>query len=412
MTRPITRYPRYAAAGLSTVLLLACTGRDVDRAALGSIDTLASPAAPGSGEPNLATGTDGRVYLSWIEPVGDSAHALRFSTLENETWSSPRTIAQRSDFFVNWADFPSIVPLSDRALAAHWLQRSGGAKYAYEVRISHSADGGATWSEPLVPHRDGTATEHGFVSLFPFRDSLGAIWLDGRNFAQDSSTKGANMMLLMTAIAPGGAPGAERVLDERVCDCCQTSLAVAATGPIVVYRDRLEGEIRDISVIRWADTGWSRPSVVQADNWKIDACPVNGPAIAADGERVAVAWFTSARDSARVYLATSANSGRSFGEAVRIDDGNPVGRVDVEVDGRGGTIVSWMEFTSGQQADVRVRRIGPDGERSTSSVVAHTSGARASGFPRMTAQGKEVVFAWTEAGSPARIRVARTRLDE
>jgi hypothetical protein len=390
--------------------LLGCETSERDRAVLGPIDTLVSPAANGSGEPNLATGPDGRVYLSWLEPHGNSAHALRFSTLEEDGWSAPRTIAQRSDFFVNWADFPSLIPLSKRTLAAHWLQRNGTAKYAYEVRITHSIDGGETWSEPLVPHRDGTATEHGFVSLFPFRDSLGAIWLDGRNFAAAPTGAGANMMLVMTAIAPTGGAGPEHVLDERVCDCCQTSLAMASSGPVVAYRDRLEGEIRDISVSRWSDTGWSRGTVVHADNWRIDACPVNGPAIDAAGDRVAVAWFTSARDTARVYLAWSGDAGASFGPPIRIDDGNPVGRVDVELNDEGIAVVSWVEFTSGQQADVRVRRVNADGTRSASMVVARTSGGRASGFPRMTARGDDLILAWTEAGTPSRIRVARARL--
>lgn len=398
------------AAALALAALLGCERGEQDRAVLGPIDTLVSPAAGGSGEPNLATGPDGRVYLSWLEPEGDSVHALRFSTLEEGGWSAPRTIARRSDFFVNWADFPSLVPLSDRALAAHWLQRNGSAKYAYEVRIAHSSDGGETWSEPLVPHRDGTPTEHGFVSLFPFRDSLGAIWLDGRNFAAVPKGEGANMMLVMTAIAPTGAAGAERVLDERVCDCCQTSLAMASSGPIVVYRDRLEGEIRDISVARWSDTGWARGTVVHADNWVIDACPVNGPAIDAAGDRVAVAWFTSARDSARVYLAWSADAGASFGPPVRVDDGNPVGRVDVELDREGNAVVSWVEFTAGQQADVRIRRIHADGTPSASTVVARTTSGRASGFPRMTAHEGDLILAWTEAGTPSRIRVARARL--
>jgi hypothetical protein len=391
-------------------LLPGCASGERDQATVGPIDTLVSPAASGSGEPNLATGPDGRIYLSWIEPQGDSAHALRFSTLGNGGWSAPRTIAQRSDFFVNWADFPSLLPLSERILAAHWLQRSGSAKYAYEVRITQSSDGGATWSEPRVPHRDGTATEHGFVSLFPFRDSLGAIWLDGRNFAGAAKGESADMMLFMTAIAPTGAAGGERVLDERVCDCCQTSLATASSGPVVVYRDRLDGEIRDISVIRWSDTGWSQGTVIHADNWKIDACPVNGPAIAAAGEQVAVAWFTSARDSARVYLARSIDAGVTFEAPIRIDDGNPVGRVDVELDNQGGTIVSWMEFTSDQQAEVRVRRVSANGVRAGSAVVARTSGARASGFPRMATRGDDLIFAWTEAGIPQRIRVARARL--
>jgi hypothetical protein len=406
MTRSIVRY----VTGLPLLLLLGCAVGGIEGAAIGSIDTLASPAAPGSGEPNLAAGPDGRVYLSWLEPAGDAGHALRFSTLDGEEWSPPRTIVKRSDLFINWADFPSVVPLSERRLAAHWLQRSGSATYAYGVRIAQSSDGGETWSAPVVPHRDDTPTEHGFVSLFPFRDSLGAIWLDGRNFARVAKGQTANMMLLTASVAPEGRVGAERVLDDRVCDCCQTSIALASSGPVVVYRDRLEGEIRDISLVRWSNSGWTTSTVVHGDGWKIDACPVNGPAIAADGQRVAVAWFTSAHDTARVYLARSDDAGATFGPPVRIDDGRPVGRVDVELDDRGAAVVSWMEFTSGQQADVRARYVDPDGARSASTIVARSTGARASGFPRMIAAGDELIFAWTDASTPAQVRVARARL--
>jgi hypothetical protein len=311
--------------------------------------------------------------------------------------------------FVNWADFPSVVPLAGRRLAAHWLQRSGKEKYAYDVRVSQSSDNGETWSTPVIPHRDGTATEHGFVSLFPFRDSLGAIWLDGRNFSRATKGTKPNMMLVMTSIAANGATGPEHVLDERVCDCCQTSLALASAGPVLVYRDRLAGEIRDISVARWSGSAWTEGKVVHSDGWKIDFCPVNGPAIDAAGERVAVAWFTSAGDSARVYLALSADGAATFGSPTRVDDGRPVGRVAVQLTDRG-TAVSWMEFTSGQQADVRVRYIGADGVPSPSTVVAHSTGVRASGFPRMIAADDALVFAWTEAATPARVRTARMRL--
>ena len=395
----------------SLALLLGCETDSRRHAAFGPVDTLPSPAAGGSAEPNLMTGPDGRVYLSWLEPRGDSTHALRFSTLDEDGWAPARTIVERPDLFVNWADFPSLTALPSRRLAAHWLQRSGKDKYAYEVRIAQSMDGGRTWSASVVPHRDGTATEHGFVSLFPFRDSLGAVWLDGRRFAGAGQGESPNMMLFMTTIARSGATGAERILDERVCDCCQTALAIAASGPVVVYRDRSDGEIRDIGVARWSDTGWVRGPVVHADDWRIDACPVNGPAIDAAGDNVAVAWFTGARDTARVYFARSADGGRTFGAPVRIDEGNPVGRVDVELDDDGDAVVSWLEFASEQQADVRLRRVGVDDAPSRSIVVARTSGARASGFPRMSVSGNHLVLAWTEAGTPSRIRLARTRLD-
>lgn len=403
----MTRPPGSYAFGVSLLLSTACASAELDRVAFDQVDTVASPAASGSGEPNLATLPNGRVLLSWLEPIGDTAHALRFATFDGSGWSAANTIAQGSDFFVNWADFPSVIALSDDHLAAHWLQRNGTSKYAYEVRIAQSLDGGTTWSAPVVPHRDGTATEHGFVSLFPFRDSLGAIWLDGRNFAGAEKGGSPNMMLVMTSVSPGGTAAPERVLDEKVCDCCQTSLALASGGPVVVYRDRLDGEIRDIGVIRWSDSGWTRGTLVHRDNWKIDACPVNGPAIAADGRRVVVAWFTSAGDTSRVYLAQSGDGGATFGPPIRIDDGNPVGRVDVLLDRDGTAVVSWMEFTSGQQAAVRARRVAASGEPGTSLTIAQSSGARASGFPRMASAGDAVIFAWTEPGNPARVRVAR-----
>ena len=404
-------YSRALRCALGFLLILsACTRGETGSVTLGTIETLASPAGAGSGEPNLSAGPDGRVYLSWIEPAADSSHALRFATFDGDRWAAPRTIAQRNDLFVNWADFPSVVPLGGQAVAAHWLQRSGTAKYAYDVRIAQSADGGDTWSTPVVPHRDGTQTEHGFVSLFAFGDSLGVVWLDGRNFARVTKGEKADMMLVTTRLAANGATGDERVLDERVCDCCQTSWAVAASGPVVVYRDRLSGEVRDISLVRWSDSGWTQGTVVHADGWNIDFCPVNGPAVAADGQRVAVAWFTGARDTSRVFLAWSNDAGASFGPPVRIDDGKPVGRVDIELDEHDGALVSWMEFTSGQQADVRVRRVDPDGTLGASVVVARSSGQRASGFPRMVVSGDQVIFAWTESGEPAGVRVARARL--
>lgn len=397
-------------ASFSLVTALACAVDDTRPIALGTIDTLPSPATAGSGEPNLSIGPDQRVYLSWLEPQGDTAHALRFATLDAGEWSAPRTIAQGRNFFVNWADFPSIVAGRGGQLAAHWLERSDTARYAYGVRIARSSDGGATWGAPITPHRDDSPTEHGFVSLYTTGDSLGAIWLDGRNFAGAAKGASPDMMLLTTTVAREDSAGPERVLDDRVCDCCQTSIAMAASGPVIVYRDRSSSEIRDIAIIRWTDSGWTRPALVYADGWNVDHCPVNGPSVAADGQNVAVAWFTGARDSTRVFLAQSSDGGATFASPVRIDDGNPVGRVDVVVDRRGGAIVSWMEFTSGQQADVRVRPVSANGARGESTVVARSTGARASGFPHMVAAGSDLILAWTEAGTPQRIRVARAGL--
>ena len=403
--------------GVALAAVLAAGGCGGERPArLGELTEMPAPVGRGSAEPHLAAGPDGRVYLSWLEPGRDSTYALRFAALDSAGtgWSEPVTIAQDSALFVNWADFPSIIAFSGNRLAAHWLQRTSGGKYAYHVKVAQSHNGGRSWQPGATPHRDTTATEHGFVSMWLNGDSVGTVWLDGRRYAADWDTAGSvateEMMLVSGSLSPEGAPGPEKWLDQRVCDCCQTGVAVTSQGPVIAYRDRSADEIRDIWVVRLVNGGWTEPKPLHDDGWKIAACPVNGPQVAAEGRRVAIAWFTAARDTARVNVAFSDDAGETFGAPVRLDGGNPLGRVDVEmVDG--GALVSWLENT-GTAAEVRVRRVGADGAMGEPRVVATSTAERASGYPRMTRAGSTVYFAWTQPGERPVVRVARAVLEK
>ena len=379
--------------------------------ALAAIDSLASPARPGSAEPNLAVAADGRVYLSWLEPA-NPGYALRFSVYDGSKWTAARTIVTRTDFFVNWADFPSLEVLDGSRLAAHWLQRNGQSTYAYGVRIALSADGGNTWSEPIIPHRDTTQSEHGFVALWNERGTLGAAWLDGRKFRKDDHDLSNEMMLVSSTVLPNGKLGPETRLDERTCDCCQNAAAVTANGPIIAYRNRSSDEIRDIYVTRRVNGKWIAGVPAYNDHWKIAACPVNGPALAARDNRVALAWFSAPGDSARVQVAFSDNAGAKFGAPTRVDAGSPVGRVDVVLLPDGGALVTWVEHAGGDTASVRARRISRDGKAGTTTMIASSSAARSSGFPKAVITGSNVVFAWTLPGRPSSVRVARAALSE
>jgi hypothetical protein len=373
-----------------------------------TIDSLASPAGPGASEPNFAVASNGTVFMSWLEPA-DSAVALRVSSFDGRRWSAPSTVRRGRDFFVNWADFPSIEVLEGNRLAVHWLQRSGTGTYAYHVRLAQSTDGGATWSAPITPHTDTSATEHGFVALWREGASLGAAWLDGRKYNKRGRSPSNEMTVHATTIAADGRLGTERQLDGRACDCCQTSAAMTTRGPVVVYRDRSPDEIRDIYIVRRVNGTWTEGAPVYRDNWTINACPVNGPSVDARGDRVAVAWFTAANDSARVKLAVSTDAGATFGTPVRIDNGAPGGRVDVAALEDGSALVSWIERIGGDEAAVRVRRVS--GSRAGDVVtIAKSSAARASGFPRMAISGDHAMFAWTVPGKPSSIRLARVPL--
>ena len=377
----------------------------------GPIDDLSSPAGPGAAEPNLVVGSKGEVHLSWLEPA-DSGYALKLSTYAGGKWSTPSVIRSGRDFFVNWADFPSVAMLADGRLAAHWLQRTGKNTYAYGVRIAQSGDNGRTWSEPVIPHRDSVTTaEHGFVAMWPEGNGLGAVWLDGRKTAGGHEGHG-EMMLMSSTIDRTGKVGAEQMVDARTCDCCQNAVAIAKAGPVVAYRNRTNDEIRDIYVSRRVKGKWMEGTAVHADNWKINACPVNGPAIEASGDNVAIAWFTGARDTNKVNVAFSRDGGATFGAPIRVDNGQPGGRVDLVLLNNGNAIVSWLERTGGDTAAVRARLVTKNGKLGTPQTIATSTAARASGVPRMVLNGTDVYFAWTVASRPSTVRVARAKASD
>jgi hypothetical protein len=296
------------------------------------------PAAAGSGEVNLAATADGRVLAAWLEPRPGEAHALRFSELATGHWSEPRTITSGRDLFVNFADFPSLAAAPDGTLWAHWLRRRG-AGAVYDVQLSISRDGGATWDRPRTPHRDGLLAEHGFVSLAADGSGLDLVWLDGRQAGGGAHGHGGATQLRHARVGAQGDLGPESVLDARVCDCCQTALTRTSRGLLAAYRDRGEDELRDIALVLRAGPTWSEPRPLARDGWRIDGCPVNGPALASDGARVVAAWYSAAL-APRVRVAFSADGGATFGPGQRVDDGRPIGRVDAVLLADGTALVS------------------------------------------------------------------------
>lgn len=370
---------------------------------------IVSPAGERSGEPFLYVDAADRVHMTWLERTGDSTHAVRYARLDESTWTTPTTITERKDLFVNWADFPSVIAAPSGRLVAHWLQRSGTGKYAYDVRIAHSTDSGATWSEGTLLHRDTKGTsEHGFVALWlGAGDSVHAAWLDGRDMGGGHGASHGAMSLRYTSLGTAGTPGEETPLDLRTCECCQVNAAMGTAGPIVVYRDRSDGEIRDIAVVRMVNGRWTEPVTVHDDNWHVEGCPVNGPAIAARGDTAVVAWFTGAQDTARVRVAWSFDGGATFAPPVRVDGGTPVGRVDVELVGDGAAAVSWLERVPPEAGEVRLRHVTAAGALGGVHTLATTSASRPSGFPKLVRQGQNILAAWTLPGDSMRVRLTR-----
>lgn len=352
------------------------------------------PSTTGSAQPDLLMTADGRLMLSWISSVPGRRNALRFVSLaENGHWQSgPRTVAVGEHLMANWADVPHMAFTSaDGAgtLWVHWLQKSGDG-YAADIALTNSTDAGFNWSAPVLVNDDGTEAEHGFVSMWPADNgNLGVAWLDGR--------AGTSTQLRAAMFDTNLQRSHEQVIDEMTCDCCQTSVAVTAKGPLLVYRDRTPDEIRDIAATRFDGSAWSEPKPVHADGWKIDACPVNGPAVAADGKNAVVAWFTGAGDDPRVLVARSTDAGDSFGEPVVLEQGEAVeGRVAVAMDAEQAWILWVHEDGNGQS--LWLSRRSPDLSKEFQRVQVATLQGRgkATGFPQIALRGGAAHIVWTD----------------
>ena len=199
-------------------------------------------------------------------------------------------------------------------------------------------------------------------------------------------------------------------IDHRVCDCCQTSTAMTAKGPLVVYRDRSSDEIRDISMVRYSSGEWTKPRTIHDDKWQINGCPVNGPAVSAKDDQVAVAWFTAKEDTPKVQLALSSDSGDTFSEPIVIASPETNGRVDTAILKADAIAVSWIDITEAH-AKIMLSLFSSQGVLLHTSVVAKTSASRRSGFPIIESVGDSVFVTWTDVGETPQVKVARLEFE-
>ena len=331
--------------------------------------------------PYVAADGNGGFALSWVDRTATTFNLARY---DGTKWSKVDVIA-RGDLQDNKADYPSIA-VSGRTLFAQWRERAGDD--GQRIRLARSSDGGATWSAPVTPH-PAMAREFGFVSMLPLADGTARIvWLDGRANAHEGS--GETQLRAVTMTSSGTMTG-QALIDRRVCDCCQTAMAMSPRGPLVVYRDRSASEVRDI-VVAVPQAGADN-APVHADGWLIKGCPVNGPRIDSRGKHVAVAWFTAANGTPAVNVAFSRNGGGTFGAPVRVDAGHPAGRVDLALLDDDSAIVTWVEAAS-PAALIMARYVRDGGPINPPQTIGSGTSASSIGFPRIAHSKDNVLAAW------------------
>jgi hypothetical protein len=373
-----------------------------------TLTSLEVPAPAGSAHPQLTSSAKGAI-LSWLDQ-DDAGTTLRFSERAGASWSEPRTVSTGKDWFITAADVPSVLRMKSGTLVANWYPTTDESIEAYDTTLSYSRDEGKTWAKTFSPHHDKTKTQHGFVSLLELADGgLGMVWLDGRDQEQNTTDPlGGSMALYFASFDSSWKQNAETIVNARVCECCQTSAVITTEGVLAAFRDRTADEIRDVKVSRLEDGKWTAELSLHDDNWKIDACPINGPALSARGRQVAAAWFAAPNDDGRAFVAFSDDAGKTWGNPIRLDDEGSLGRVDIEMLEDGSALASWVEFANGK-SQFKVRHVAASGQRSEAAAVP--GAGRVSGYPRMARSGSDLILAWTEgeAGQQVKAAVARAQ---
>jgi len=366
-----------------------------------------------SSEPNLHTSDSGEIYLSYISSNLNSNESKLFYSLfdfYNDSWGESNLIVKSSKMFVNWADFPKITANELNGISAHYLEMSSEEKFSYDIKVVNSKNKGNTWSIPLKLHSDSTKTEHGFVSTINVNNRFLSTYLDGRQnelSKNDNSIK-PQMTLRGTSYNIDGKILEDQLIDNRVCDCCQTDLAITKNGrSIVVYRDRSRNEIRDIYYSYKDENTWSNPLSIFNDNWVISGCPVNGPAISTFNNTSAVVWYTFSNNNNQLKVAFSNDISSGFDIPIIVNANDPIGRVDIELLDQNTALISYIDIIDGS-AYIKLQMITSDRNQNKLLIIDESSENRSSGFPVITLdkEKNKTIIAWTENKEKFKIKTA------
>jgi hypothetical protein len=400
--------------------------------AVGVVEEPISLAVPGRANAHVTLASGGaRIAAAWAASGANGTDIYAaVSTDGARTFGAPVRVNDiEGDASVNGEQPPRVL-IDGAAVDVLWVSKRDGVS---GIRAAASTDGGRTFGPARSISPAGLTGARGWESAALGADgAVHAVWLDGRNAPSPSS--GPRASAAQAASSPSNEPRApgkhqhgdmrqdiyhamwkgadapiETLVAANVCFCCKTAVAARGGDVYVAWRHLFPGGVRDIAIAHSTDGGrtFLDPVRVSQDNWKIDACPDDGPAMAIDAQgAVRLAWPTLVTDAdgprMAIFESTSRDRGVTFSPRVRVDGaaGGPA-HPRIAADG-GASAIVWDELAQGTRR-VMFRR--PD----ASSGRAVSTGRIAS-YPAIAPLSGGFLVAWTDqSGEPSTIRAQLLR---
>jgi hypothetical protein len=354
------------------------------------------PAAHGA-FPSAAFDGTGRLWVTWID-----GHQVMVasSTDQGRTYGRPTRVTTEPEEIDATGDArPKVAIGSAGEIYVAWTRR-GRRPFTGDIRFVRSVDAGRSFSTPQTINDDGLQVGHRFESLgINERGELFMVWIDKRDLeaalADDEPYAGA--ALYYTWSTDGGASFApNRKIKDHVCECCRIALTFDEDGwPVVVWREVLDGGVRDHGIVRFLDRDrFTEIGRVAVDNWQIDGCPHHGPALTRDGDGAYHAvWLTGAgpRGPGAFYARTT-DAALTFTEPMRIGTRTTLGHADIEALDRHVVIV-WKERVDPDATAVHLTE-SKDAGRTWSETREVTRTTGISDHPLLVTDEGTVLLTW------------------
>ncbi|HWJ55922.1 MAG TPA: sialidase family protein, partial [Vicinamibacterales bacterium] len=370
----------------------------------------ASPtlAVAGRASAFVSLAADGdRVAATWI--ASSDAGADIFAAVSEDggrRFGAPERVNDIPGDAAGNGEQPPRLALQDRAMTVIWVSKRDGVA---GIRAAQSNDAGRTFAPARTISPEGLHGARGWESVALDADGVAhAAWLDGRN-AQSAPAgahvHGAMRQDIVHAMWRGDGEIVETPVASDVCFCCKTGVVARGRDVFVVWRHLFPGGVRDIAIARSGDGGrtFAAPVRVSEDNWKIDACPDDGPSIVVeDGGVLHVVWPTLLQDGGpqrtAIFEAVSRDGGATFSPRARVDSAaNGASHPRIASLGQSPAVV-WDEFSAAG------RRVMWRAGQTPARALGEGS------YPAVAAARGSFVVAWTEpAAAGSRIRTERLR---
>ena len=340
---------------------------------------------PGRANAHPSVATDGDVaVVAWsTRGSGGTDVYAAVSADAGATFGRPVRVNTIAGAAVTSAERPPRVAIAStggtRTVAVLWIG-AAAAPAGPRMLLSRSTDGGQSFAAPIAVSAADAPGIRGWASLAAGHDgAFHASWLDGRDAGAAAPAGEHHHHADGAATAAGPAAAAaphaamrqdvyhaviaadgavtETRLATDVCFCCKTATLVPPTplagatlaGDIVVaWRHIYPNSERDIALaVRTAKTGLFAPPVrVSADHWQLEACPDDGPALAASGTgRLHVVWPSIADPAApteKAIFHARSTDGRTFTPRRRLDaPGSGAAHPQVAAGAGGDSLALW-----------------------------------------------------------------------